>query len=79
MKQIKWDAEKNNLLKKERNVSFELVSKKIMDGDIITTLTHPNQNKYSNQKIFVMEINNYPYIVPFVEEMEYIFFKNNNS
>jgi hypothetical protein len=70
-----WDKEKNEKLKIDRDLSFEGVVKAIDEGKLITTTNHPNKKKYPNQKIFVLEINDYAYLVPFVEDKEKIFLK----
>ncbi len=75
MKSISWDAEKNALLKAERGVSFEDVVFHIMAGDILDTLDHPNQNRYPGQQIHVIGIEDYVYLVPFVETDEEVFLK----
>ncbi len=75
-KRIVWNIDKNNILKKERNISFEKVAKKIKEGNIIDDIYHPNNKKYSNQRIFVIEIDEYIYLVPYVENESEIFFKN---
>jgi hypothetical protein len=36
---------------------------------------HPNQEKYKGQKIFIINIDNYAYLVPFVESEQEIFLK----
>ena len=74
-KPIKWNEEKNRKLKEERKVSFEEVLFKIERGDILDLLEHHNPQRYPGQKIFVIEINNYAYLVPFVETEEEIFLK----
>ncbi len=76
MKAIIWNEEKNSWLKKNREISFEEILIKISEGDsILAKINHPNGEKYSNQKIYIIEINNYAYVVPFVENKEYIFIK----
>jgi uncharacterized DUF497 family protein len=75
MKYFTWNVDKNKQLKVERDVSFEEVVISIEDGKLIDILEHSNKVKYGNQKIFVIELNNYVYLVPFVEEEEYIFLK----
>ncbi|MBM2814689.1 MAG: hypothetical protein HW421_1451 [Ignavibacteria bacterium] len=74
-KQINWSEEKNLILKQERHISFELVAEKIKNGDIIDDIIHPNSEKYYNQKIFVIEIDDYIYLVPYVEDENEIFLK----
>ena len=75
MKPIAWDAEKNALLKAERGVSFEDVVFHIMAGDILDTVDHPNQELYPGQQIHVIAIEEYVYLVPFVESEEEVFLK----
>ena len=67
MDYYKWNNEKNKKLKIERGISFEQVVMHVERGDVLDVVTHPNQKKYPNQQILVIEINNYVYIVPFVE------------
>jgi len=76
-KQIRFSAEKNVLLKEERDVGFEDVLLAIEMGYILDDLEHPNVDKYPNQLILVMllKIKNYVYIVPYVEDEHTIFLK----
>jgi uncharacterized DUF497 family protein len=75
MKPISWNTEKNALLKAERGVSFEDVVFHIMAGDILDTLDHPNQERYPGQKVHVIAIEEYVYLVPFVESEEEVFLR----
>jgi len=75
MKYYDWNDEKNELLKKLRGVSFEQVVLAIVSGDLIDRIKHPNPEKYPNQKIFLVKIDNYIYSVPFVEDDKKIFLK----
>lgn len=75
MKQYVWNPEKNLLLKKERGVGFEDVVFHIEVGDELDVLEHPNKEKYPNQKISVVLIEDYVYLVPFVESDTEIFLK----
>ena len=61
-----FNEEKNRKLKSERNLSFEMAIQAIHEGGLLAIITHPNTQKYQNQKIFVIEINVYVYVVPFV-------------
>ena len=72
---IDWSKEKNETLKKERNISFEDVMVKILDNDYIDIIYHPNQEKYPNQLIFIFELFDYIYLVPFVRTNDTIFLK----
>lgn len=64
----RWSYEKNLILKAERGISFEQVVMHIERGDILDVVQHPNQEKYPNQQVLVIEIDNYAYLVPFVED-----------
>lgn len=67
MEYYKWNNAKNEKLKAERGVSFEQVVIQIEHGNVYSIYTHPDQIQYPNQQILIIEINNYCYIVPFVE------------
>ena len=62
-----WNEEKNALLKEERGVSFEQIVTHILQGDLLQIEEHPNQERYPGQKYFVVRINDYAYVVPFIE------------
>ena len=67
MKYFTWDNEKNEKLKKERGISFEEIVFHIQQGDILDILEHPNQARYKGQRIFIMKIEDYVYLVPYQE------------
>ena len=71
----RWDPTKNLKLKVERGISFEQVVMHIEQGDILDIVIHPNPGKYPNQKILILKIKNYAFLVPFVEDDEGIFLK----
>ncbi|MEK7061110.1 MAG: toxin [Patescibacteria group bacterium] len=75
MKYFDWNKEKNEQLKEERDISFEEVSEAIIDQKILDAFEHPNQDKYPNQKVVVVEIRDYAYFVAYVEDEEKIFLK----
>lgn len=75
MKPITWNPEKSKLVQAERNVSFEDVVLHISVGGILDTFEHPNQGRYPEQLIHVIEIEGYTYLVPFVESEDEVFLK----
>jgi uncharacterized DUF497 family protein len=75
VKHYVWDPAKNEKLKRERGVSFEDVVFHIEAGDEVDLLEHPNQQRYPGQKISVVLIEGYAYLVPFVESETEIFLK----
>jgi hypothetical protein len=62
-------------LKSERNISFEEVVFHIEKKDVLDIVEHPNREKYKGQRIFIVNINNYAYLVPFIESEREIFLK----
>ena len=68
-----WDNEKNKKLIKERKISFEAIVSLIEGGNIISTVT--GKGKYAHQKQFIVEMNRYIYVVPFVEDDQKVFLK----
>ena len=75
MKYFSWNTEKNALLKQERGVTLEEVVFHIMNGQLLATLEHPNQAKYPGQRLFVVNIEDYAHLIPFVESDREIFLK----
>ena len=75
MKDIRWDLSKNEKLKSERDVSFEAVLISIQQGNVLDDVIHPDREKYPNQRLLVVKINEYSYLVPYVETDTEIFLK----
>ena len=72
---FRWDPNKNEQLIQERGVSFEQITVAVENGDLLQVVQHPNVAKYPRQKIMVVGIDGYAYLVPFVEETDYYFLK----
>jgi hypothetical protein len=75
VKTYAWSTEKNDLLQQQRGVSFEDVVLNIQLGNEIDVFAHPNQERHPGQKISVVLIEGYVYLVPFVETEDEIFLK----
>ena len=75
MKPINWNPDKNLALKTERGISFEEVLVAISQGAFLDVVEHPNKEKYPSQRIFIVRIRGYAYLVPFVETDGEIFLK----
>ncbi|MCF6251445.1 MAG: toxin [Methylococcaceae bacterium] len=75
MKTYAWSSDKNNTLRNERNISFEEIVLHIQLGNEVDIYDHPNLERYPGQKISVVLIEDYAYLVPFVEDKEQIFLK----
>ena len=70
-----WNTEKNLLLKKECSLSFEQIVSHIESGDLLDIVEHQNQEKFSHQKILIVQIEDYVIAVPFVENSKERFLK----
>lgn len=75
MKPFRWPLDKNDLLKAVRGVSFEEITVAVEAGALIEIVPHPNPRKYPRQKVMVVEVAGYAYLVPFVEEDDHFFLK----
>lgn len=70
-----WNEEKNQILKKTRNISFEQIVLAIDNGQLLDILRHHNRENYPNQFLFIVEIQNYAYVVPCLVDGKTYFLK----
>jgi len=75
MEFITWDHAKNDKLKRERGICFEDIVVRIDSGNVLGFVEHPNKDKYPNQKIMIVNVDGYAYMVPFIISEEGIFLK----
>lgn len=75
MKPFRWNHRKNEALKIGRSISFEEIVLAIEADGLLDELRHPNPEKYPNQSVFVVALDTYVYLVPYVEESDYFFLK----
>jgi len=59
-----WNENKNNLLKKQRKISFEQILLSMENKQIVDVIEHPNQEKYGGQIFILVERDKYIYVVP---------------
>ena len=70
-----WNPEKSRLLARERGVSFERIVFEISMDNEVAVVMHPNQEKYPGQMISMVKVDDYVYLIPFVETESEIFLK----
>ena len=75
MKIFDWSVEKAELLQKQRGVNFENVVWAIENGYLLAVVDSANQKVFSGQQSFVVNIDDYAYLVPFVEDKGIVFLK----
>jgi len=75
MRIFNWDPAKNQKLIVEKGISFEEVVFHVQSNGLLDDVVHPNARDYPNQRIFIVNIYDYVYLVPYVENQEEIFLK----
>jgi uncharacterized DUF497 family protein len=75
VKYFSWDPAKNETLRAARGISFEEIVYHIERGDLLDILENPNQQRYAGQRVFVVNVQGYAYLVPFVESDAEVFLK----
>ena len=75
MKPFRWSVEKNALLQQERGLSFEQITVAVESGGLLDIVAHPNAERYPRQGIVVVVMDDYAYLVPYVEEEDHLFLK----
>lgn len=75
MKYFSWNNEKNERFKKERGVSFEEVVFHIERNELLDIVEHPKQEKYKGRRMFIVSLEDYAYLVPYIETEDEVFLK----
>ena len=75
MRYFDWSTNKNERLKEQRDITFQEIVFHILHGGLLDVLEHPNKQQYPGQRIFVVNVEGYVYLVPYVETEESIFLK----
>ncbi|MEA2039382.1 MAG: toxin [Thermodesulfobacteriota bacterium] len=70
-----WNPDKNEWLKRERNISFEKIIFHLSQEDIWKTSEHPDKTNYPGQQLYFVVVDDYIYIIPYIVEKIYIFLK----
>jgi uncharacterized DUF497 family protein len=70
-----WDSQKNEWLKRERNMSFEKIVFHLSQGDVWKLADHPDQENYPRQRVYFVIVEDYIYLVPHVVEKDCVFLK----
>lgn len=75
METYRWNEKKNEQLKQSRGISFEDIVLAIKSGGLLDVLAHPNPGRYPNQKVLIVAVMEYVYLVPHIEEPGHVFLK----
>ena len=77
MKNITWNLDKDNLLREDSSrggIGFEDCVIALEEGRVLADIPNPNSH-YPQQHLFILEINQYAYVVPYVESEDGLFLK----
>jgi uncharacterized DUF497 family protein len=75
MKSFDWNQEKNEWLRRERGITFEEIIFHLQAGGLLDIIENANQERYKDQRIFIVDVEGYVCMVPFVETEHVIFLK----
>ena len=70
-----WSDEKDQFLRKERGIGFQDIVFHLDQGDLVAIAEHPNKEKYPNQMIMYVQVDDYIYMVPYVQSGDLKFLK----
>jgi hypothetical protein len=65
---VRFNEEKNQLLRATRNISFEGIVDALEGDDLLVDIAHPSQ-KRASQRMYVVRIESYAYAVPYVIDL----------
>ncbi len=74
MARYQWDPAKNAWLLRHRGISFDHIVWHIAEGHLLDVLIS-DKDQYKGQTQFVVDVNGYAYLVPFVEQGDAIVLK----
>ncbi|MDC7239463.1 MAG: toxin, partial [Spirochaetales bacterium] len=61
-----FNREKNEILYRERGITFYQIIEAISENGVLRNVKHPNADKFPNQWMMIVNCNNYTYCVPYV-------------
>jgi hypothetical protein len=73
--EYEYSPEKNVWLKEERGINFEEIIYYMNSGCLLDVIENPNKTKYSGQQFYVVDVEDYVYLVPFVQQGNRSFLK----
>lgn len=75
MKTIRFSQEKDELLRKTRQIGFKEIINALKNNKALKVIENPNKKKFPNQRLLLININKYVFVVPYVENRREIFLK----
>lgn len=75
MNQFRFNEEKDKLLIIKRGFGFKDIINEIEKDNVIEVIKNPNKKRYPNQKMYLIKMRRHIVVVPYIEEVNYIFLK----
>jgi uncharacterized DUF497 family protein len=75
VKPFRWNPPKSEQLRERHGLGFEQIVVAIESGALLATMPHPNLDRYPRQRIMIVRIDDYAFLVPFVEDEDHVFLK----
>ena len=75
MEIFSWNTEENEILARERGITFEEIVQRIESGAKVIETDYPNKKKCPNQRILIVYVDGYAYLVPCVMDKNEYFLK----
>lgn len=72
---FKWNPDKNKILYETRGISFDEVVQAVSDGCGIADVPHWNRERYPGQRIMIVRVSDYVYLIPYVKDGDDYFLK----
>ncbi len=70
-----YSEEKNSILIETRGVGFDQIIEVIQSENLIDDQNNPNFKRYPGQKMFIVKVKKYVYVVPYViDEKRQVYF-----
>ena len=64
--EVIWNPDKNAALRRDRGIGFEEIAAAIEAGGLVANQPHPNRDRYPHQRVLIVAIHDYAYVVPCV-------------
>ena len=68
MPEYDWMPDKDEWLRRNRGVSFDDVVYHLEHGGFLADIPHPNRERHPGQRLYVVHIDEYVYLVPFYRD-----------
>lgn len=65
-----FSEDKHKRLVEERGVGFREAIRALNEGRLLETIDHHNREKYPKQRMYLIDINGYVYLMPFIRKDE---------